>query len=211
MTTLASLIDSARYDLVDYETGIMFTDAELLTYLNRMFEIMDSTLAMLNSDLVMAQNTTFKTTASQSYTALATLNSGLWSTIIKVWIGSDELTQVTLSKLLYSQKFNSGEAKPYHWALWNRDIHFQQDADAIYDLTIEYQKKTGVLAAPADMPYADIFNEFFREQLVLHTKLKRAGAQSAQGDVMWNDAFKRIAMAEVIQRNFVTKPYYIDF
>lgn len=209
-TTLASLIDYARYDLTDYETGVIYSDDELLAYLNRMFEIMDSTLAGLESDLVLGVDETFKTTASQNYVDLATLNSNLWSDITEVWIGTDQLEKKGLSLILYLRKLRTGDELPDEWAVWNRQIHFPRGADAERDLVIHYHKKTGVLLSSANMPFSDIFNEFFREQLVLHAKTKRLG-QIGKGDTMWNGAFQRVAMAEVIRRGFVPKTYKIDF
>lgn len=210
-TTLASLIDSARYDLIDYETGIVYTDEELLAYLNRMFEIMDSTLAALDSDLTKAQDSsTFSCTVGQSYVDISTLNSGNFSVVTEVWISTDEITQVPLNDLLYKQKVRSGNAKPQYWCLWNQNLYFQQGADDTHTLIIDYHKTTGTKASTDNMPYFDTFNEFFREQLVMHTKSKRLGSMS-QGDAAWNGAFKRIALAEVVKRNFVRKPYVIKF
>lgn len=212
MSTLSEIIDSARYDLQDYGEGVMFTDSELVNYMNRMFVIMDSMLAELDSDLVYAQSDgDFTTTSSSDNVDLSTLNSNLWSTIREVWIGTDHLWHVALSRLLYKQKFNSGEEKPYCWALWNRSIYFQADADDDYDLIIEYNSKTGTLAGSADMPYGGAFDEFFRSQLILHSKMKRLSTKDSAGDGYWNAAFKRAAMAEVILRGFVKKPYLIDF
>jgi hypothetical protein len=96
--------------------------------------------------------------------------------------------------------------------LYNRTLLFPADSDDAYtDLVIQYHKKTGVLTSTDDMPYDDIFNEFFREQLVLHSKMKKIGPQAVSGDTLWNAAFKRIAMAEVIRRGWCEKPYTLDF
>lgn len=211
MATLASIITSARYDLVDYETGVMYTDEELLVYLNRMFEIMDSMLAAIDSDLVFAEETSIDTVASQNYVDISGMNSGLWSDVREVWIGQDQLRKLTVPRMYYERKFRSADAQPYYWALHNQQILFETGADAAHtDLIIDYNKKTGDLASSASMPYFDTFNEFFREQLVLHTKMKRLG-QTPQPDLVWNGAFKRVAMAEVIRRNFVPKPYHINY
>lgn len=211
-TTLASLIDSARYDLVDYETGIMYTDEELLVYLNRMIDIMDQTLSSLDSDLVFAVEESINCVASQNYVDISVLNSGNWTSVKEVWLGSDKIEKTTVPRIYYKRKFRSGEAKPSYWALHNQQILWEQDCDSAYTtLVIHYHKSSGTpLASTANMPYFDTFNEFFREQLVLHTKSKRL-AQTPQSDLVWNGAFKRIAMAEVVARNFVKKPYYIDF
>jgi len=212
MSTLSEIIDSARYDLQDYGEGVMFTNDELINYMNRMFVIMDSMLAELDSDLVYAQSDgDFTTTSGSDNVDLSNLNDNLWSTIREVWIDTDHLWQINLSRLLYKQKFNSGSEKPYCWALWNRAIYFQASADDDYDLIIEYNKKTGTLESANDMPYSDVFNEFFRSQLILHSKMKRLSPRDSARDGYWNAAFKRAAMEEVILRGFVKKPYIIDF
>lgn len=212
-TTLASLIDSARYDLQDYETGTIFTDQELYVYLNRMFEIMDSTLSHMNSDLTKDITKTIDTVADQDYVDLsAAPNSGLWQSITEVWIGSDKLEKRSVDNVWYNAKFRSSSERPWIWAVHNRRIIFPADCDQVYtDLIIQYHKKTGVLLSTANMPYNDIFNEFFREQLVLHSKMKRLGPQAIAGDQVWNAAFKRVAMAEVIRRGWCEKPYNMDW
>ena len=210
-TTLSELITSARYDLVDYGNGIVFIDEELVVYLNRMFQLMDSTLAALNSDLTKAKETDIDTVASQEYVDISAMNSGNWQSVTEVWIGQDKLTQISLDLLWYKSKFRTADEYPEFWTLWNRAIYFPSTCnDAYTNLIIHYHKKTGTLASTDDMPYNDIFNEFFREQLVLYTKSKRMG-KLGQTDILWNDAFKRIAMAENIRRDWIRKPYNIDF
>ena len=70
MATVQSIIDSARYDLVDYVDGvglgIEFDDTELLNYMNRMIGILDSNLVSLNSDLTENIDQTHETVAGQS-------------------------------------------------------------------------------------------------------------------------------------------------
>jgi hypothetical protein len=213
MATLASLITAARYDLTDYDTGIVFSDEELLVYLNRMFEIMDATLSAMNSDLTKEIETGIDTVADQAYVDLsAALNSGLWQSVTEVWLGQDQLVKRSVDVVWYYAKFRSTSERPWIWALHNRKIIFPAGADQIHtDLIIQYHKKTGDLASSASMPYNDIFNEFFREQLVLHSKMKRLGPQAIQGDQAWNSAFKRVAMAEVIRRGWCKKPYNMDW
>ena len=59
MATAQTIIDSARYDLVDFKdgtgVGIEFDDTELLNYLNRVVGLMDTSLSALQSDLVEAK------------------------------------------------------------------------------------------------------------------------------------------------------------
>jgi hypothetical protein len=110
MATVQSIIDSARYDLVDFVdgigVGIEYDDTELLNYLNRMIGIMDSTLSSLGSDLVLAVDDSFTSTAGLDYVDISTLNSGLWTRIRRVWYDNRRSSdQVTLEYLYYRRQY----------------------------------------------------------------------------------------------------------
>jgi hypothetical protein len=216
MATAQSIIDSARYDLVDFVDGvgigIEFDDVELLNYLNRMIGLMDSQLSALNSDLVEAEETDIDTVASQDYVDISGLNSGLWNRVRNVWIGRRRLEQVTLSYMRYTRMFRSGDARPTIWALSNQRILFPQGADAAHtDLVIYYDKKTAELALDDSMPYNDIFNEFFREMMVMTAKAKKEGILD-RADATLNEMFRSRAMTETIQRGYIPVPYnYWEF
>jgi hypothetical protein len=209
MATVQSVINSARYDLVDFVdgvgVGIDFDDAELLDYMNRMIGIMDATLSSLSSDLVEAEETSIDTVASQDYVDISAMNSGLWNRVRRVYLGSDTLEQVGLPYMRYTRLYRSGDARPHIWALSGTQILFPQGADAAHtDLLIYYDKKTATLSLSDSMPYDDIFNEFLREMLVLNAKAKKQGLMN-RTDTAFNEMFKRRAMQETISRGFIPK------
>jgi hypothetical protein len=211
MATAQSVIDSARFDLVDFVdgvgVGIEFDDAELLNYLNRMVGLMDSQLSALHSDLVEAEETGINTVKSQDYVDISGLNSGLWNRIRSVWIGSTRLEQVSLNYMRYTRMFRSNDARPTIWALSNQQILFPTGCDAVHtDLNIYYDKKSATLTLSSSMPYFDTFNEFFREAMVLTARAKKDSTLS-RPDAFFNEMFKSRAMTEEIQRGFVPKPY----
>lgn len=110
MATAQSVINSARYDLIDFVdgvgVGIEFDDTELLNYLNRMIGLMDSALSSLNSDLVLGIDDTFTTTANLDYVTVSTLNSGNWLRIRRVWLDNrDLLEQVKPAYMLYTRRY----------------------------------------------------------------------------------------------------------
>jgi hypothetical protein len=110
MATAQSIIDSARYDLVDFVdgvgVGIEFDDIELLNYLNRMIGLMDNQLSSLSSDLVHGTDDTLLTTANLDYVDVSSMNSGLWNRIRSVWWDSStRLEQVSLNYMHYTRKF----------------------------------------------------------------------------------------------------------
>jgi hypothetical protein len=112
MATAQSVIDSARYDLLDFVDGsglgIEFDDAELLNYLNRMIGLMDSALSSLCSDLVLAIDDSFTTTANLDYVDVSTLNSGNWLRIRRIWIDNNDLIeQCKLSYMYYTRRYRS--------------------------------------------------------------------------------------------------------
>ena len=134
MATVQSIIDSARYDLTDFETGLDFDDVELLNYLNRMVGLLDSTLSSLRSDLVEAEELGIDTVSGQAYVDISGLNSGDWSRVRKVWIGTSQLDQVTLNYMRYTRMYRSGNALPTIWALSNDYILLPQGATAPTEL-----------------------------------------------------------------------------
>jgi hypothetical protein len=142
MGTVASLIESARYDLADYEEGLDFDDRILFNHVNRMIGIMDSQLASLDSELVYATEEDIDTVADQNYIDLTNMNNGNWDRVKEVWIGSDRKQQISVDLLNYKRKFRSGSAEPEYWALQGRRILFEVDADDAHtDVVIHYQKK----------------------------------------------------------------------
>jgi hypothetical protein len=168
---------------------------------------MDSTLSSLRSDLVEAKEEDIDCTASQAYVDISSLNSGLWTRLRSVWLGSTRLEQVSLDYMRYTSMFRSGNAKPTIWALYGTQILFPQGCASSYtDLVIHYDKKTATLALTDSMPYNDIFNEFFREMLVMTAKAKKEGILD-RADSAFNNMFRQRAMHEEIARGFIPKPY----
>lgn len=146
MATVQSIIDSARYDLVDYVdgvgVGIEFDDIELLNYLNRMVGIMDSTLASLGSDMVHGTEEDIDNVEDQNYTDLVDMNNGDWDSIRSIWIGSNKLTKIPLDQIYYKRKFISSSNEPKYWALEGTVIQYECGAnDDDSDVVIHYNRK----------------------------------------------------------------------
>lgn len=60
------------------------------------------------------------------------------------------------------------------------------------------------------MPYDGIYDDLFREMLVLHAKGKKEG-QLGDVDQLYQQVFMKRATEETIRKGFVPTPYYIDF
>lgn len=216
MATVQSIIDSARYDLVDFVdgvgVGIEFDDAELLNYLNRMIGVLDAELSSLSSDLVEGEEAGIDTVLGQDYIDISSMNSGLWNRVRRVYIGSDSLEQISLPYMRYTRLYRSGNARPRLWALSNQQILFPQGADDAHtDVLIYYDSKTAELTLSSSMPYNDIYNEFIREMLVLCAKAKKKGLMD-RPELAFNATFRRRAMQEEISRKFIPKnPWNYSF
>jgi hypothetical protein len=88
---------------------------------------------------------------------------------------------------------------------------FEADSDSAYTtLTIMYSKKTATLVLGTTMPYSGLFDETFREMMVLLAQGKKEGS-AAPSTMQMADIFRRKAMETTIMRNYVPRPYRIDF
>jgi hypothetical protein len=142
MSTVANLIEEARYDLMDFEEGLEFDDKLLYVYLNRMIRVMDSQLAALRHDLVHANETNIDTVSSQDYVDLTNMNNGYWDSVKSVWIGEDRKYPLTIDQMMYKRKWYSSDAEPQYWTLDNRRLLFETTADSAHtDFVIHYNKK----------------------------------------------------------------------
>ena len=107
MATVDQFIDSARYDLRDYQTGLEFDDEELLEYINRMSSVLDSTLTALNSSFVRGVETEIISAPSIQFNAKSLVNSGNWDTIKEIWIDQNRLEKISVDLLDYKRKWNT--------------------------------------------------------------------------------------------------------
>lgn len=109
MTTVATFIDSARFDLRDYQTGLEFDDDELVEYINRMARALDSMLTSLSSSYVHSTATLVVADPVIRIDARSLINSGNWDSIRSVWIGNDRLEKIPIDHMYYKNKFNHSQ------------------------------------------------------------------------------------------------------
>jgi hypothetical protein len=213
MATIQDVIDSARYDLRDYEDGLAFDDTELVLFMNRMIRNIDSALAAVSSDLVFASASITLAAAANSVDVDTTLNSGKWDSIRAVWNGQTKIYKMPVQQLFYERlMIGTGTGSPWYWAMQGRTIQFDRTADQNYTLTCWYNTTTGTVTVATTTPYSGVFDDWLREMLVLHAKGKKTqNLKGAQGDLMYSELARKRVMEIVIRRNFIPKPYYIDF
>ena len=212
MATVDTFIDSARYDLRDYQGGLEFDDDEILEYINRMVIVLDSTLTALNSSHVHGTDSTVDLLiATNSVDIKTNLNSGNWDSIRSVWISQNRLEKISVDLMYYKRKYlSTSTGQPQFWAHEGDNLIFDLTADQKYDLTIHYNKRTATLTTASNMPYSDRFNQIFRELLVMHAKAKKEGS-IAPPEQMYSAMFRRVAIEDQIRIDFVPKNYRIGF
>jgi len=210
MATINDLIDSARYDLRDYQTGLEFDDVELIEFVNRMIRNMDSSLIALNSDLVHGSASLSLGAGVTQLDISSTLNSGKWDTIRSLYRSRVKIYQLSVDDLYYNRLMTSGTGAPDYWALQGTTLQFDKTTDQIYTLTCWYNKTTGTLSGSSTTPYAGIVDDWLREMLVMHAKSKKEG-NLGKPEMIYSELARKRAMEIQIRRSFVPKPYKIDF
>jgi hypothetical protein len=210
MATVQEFIDSARYDLRDYQKGLEFDDDELLEYVNRMRLSLDSMLTALNSSYVHDEGTIPLLSGSNQVNARTTLNSGNWDSIRDIWVIKDRLEKISVDLMFYKRIFVSGSARPQFWSLRGDYVLVEYPADQNYDLIVRYNKRTPVLVLTDSMPYSSVFNETFRELLVMHAKAKKEGV-IAPTEQTYTALFRQIAIQQQIRADRKEKYYHLGF
>jgi hypothetical protein len=213
MATIQDVIDSARYDLRDYEDGLAFDDTELVLFVNRMIRNIDSALAAVSSDLVFESASITLATASNEVDVDTTLNSGKWDSIRALWNSQTKIYKMPVQNLFYERLMvGTATGAPWYWAMQGRTIQFDRTSDQEYTLTCWYNTTTGTVTVATTTPYSGVFDDWIREMLVLHAKGKKTqNLKGAQGDLMYQELARKRVMEIVIRRNFIPKSYYIDF
>lgn len=207
MATVQTIIDNARYDLGDFG-GQKYDDVQMLHYMNRIVPIVDDILIALDSDF---------TKTSAAVTLSSGANTATLPTrcdhILKIWYGSDLLLKESLDVLMYRYQINNASSTtglPSYWAHNATNIYFNIEADQDYALTAYYHVRTATLAVTDNMPFNDVFNEFFREAIVSMAQ-KAKDNQITPVDQQFYSTFKHIAERYVISRNKNLKKYWKDF
>lgn len=205
MAAASTLITSARYDLRD-SNSTQYTDAELLDYINRAIEVLDSALLSIDSEMIIEEDTsTTLTSATNNVTAPTSSMS-----IRSIYISTDQLTKTSPADIYYRRIYDTSTGQPYYWCEKDTSILFDCTADQDYSLKIYYNSKTTALTATTDdMPYNDMFNQEIREAVSITAK-NRENEFAGVNSVLFQ-MFKDAAMARVVSRNYVPKTYRLDF
>lgn len=194
-----------RYDLRDFG-GQDYDDDQLLEYLNRSVRILDMELMRMRSDYTV--NSGSVTLLSAAYSVAIPTNC---STIRRIYYSQTEKYEMKWDNVFYRRTlWNSGTGEPNYWAQRGDNIEFDRIADQDYAMTVTYDKWTGDLALTDNMPYSDDFNNY----LVQGTSMFATSAKKDQVipvDQQVHQLFRSELTRNVVVRNFVRRPYTMDF
>ena len=205
MATAANLITDGRYDLRD-ASSTLFTDAELLAYLNRALVQLDKALLSVNADWIRETDEDTDLYEDDDY---VDLSSSVVS-IRSVWIGSNQIIPKSVDYIDYKRKHISSQGQPDYYAMKGETLIFEREADQKYStLVIHYNKKSAVLATTDDMPFNDRFNEPLRQMMVLLAKNRQELSPVMDSELF--NFFMDSALGEVITRNYTPRRYRTDF
>ena len=194
-----------RYDLRDFG-GQDYDDDQLLEYLNRSVKILDMELMRLRSDYTV-NYTTF--TLLDGNFSVATPTG--CSTIRRIYYGQSEKFEMAWDNLYFRRTlWNSGEGEPNYWAQRGDNIEFDRVAEKDYEMYITYDKWTGDLALTSSMPYSDDFNNYLTQGTSMFASSAKRD-KAVPTDQQVHQLFRSELTRNVIVRNFVRRPYKMDF
>ena len=205
--TVADIIESARYDLRDFN-GQKFDETQLLNYVNRIMKLLDEMLIVRDSDFTMYHASATLEEEENTATAPTRTNS-----IVLLYIDTNKIIKEPLADVMHRYQMNkesSNTGEPSYWAYRGNNIYFNIEADDDYTLDAYYHKKTAELTADDDMPYNDFFNEYIREGIVSMAEKARDN-KVAKIDAEFYNMFKHIVDSATVGRNFSPKNYHIGF
>ena len=206
MATISEFFtNKVRYDLRDFG-GQDYDDDQLLEYLNRSIRILDMELMRLRSDYTVNSGTV--TLLEDAYSVALPTNA---STIRRIYYGQIEKYEKKWDSVFRRRTLWDGTTgEPTYWTQRGDNIEWDQLANDDYEFTVVYDKWTGDVALTDNMPYSDDFNNY----LVQGTTIFATSAKKdkpVQADQQVHSIFRSELTRNVIVRNFVRRPYTMDF
>ena len=206
MSTVASVLNGARYDLRNYN-DIDFDSELMIHYLNRTIKTLDYTLIAHNSDQTLNKDTTTLSTSSDT----ASVPTGALN-IREVWVSQDRKENLDIMEIYYKAQFRTTDsAEPNFWAHDGDNIRFEVAADQDYTVTVFYDKASTTLTAETDtMPYDGKYDDALREALIVLCQSKKYKSP-AQADAAYAIIFDNVVKHDIVNRKFKKKNYRLDF
>lgn len=173
---VSDLITQINYELVN-STG-EFTNSEILTYINKAYQLIYSTLVGRREELVLTGTGSFSTEDGvQSYnlTQLPTPITDLWA-IGYLWVTgySPMEKKDTLERFSARNDYendNSSKEMPQSYCLIGNTIWFTEVPDDVYEINLEYYPVfTPITDENADTPLNGLFDEYIVEMAIMIAK-----------------------------------------
>ena len=203
MATVASIIESARWDLRD-EEDTQYTDAMLLDFGNRGLRPLSVVLAMVNSDWV---NESADLTLALGDSEVSLPSNFVSDITVRTSTSYlDKKSVSAIRRLLV----DSTPGQPDKYAIRNTIIMFEKVASVEYTIVLEYNKHEDALVSDGDMPYNDEFNDILRQFIVLVAKSRNE--YELLGDAAMQDFFYAALFSKSVARNYISNsPYRTDY
>lgn len=207
MSTVADIFLGAKYDLRDY--GFKeFDETQMIHFLNRCVVLLDRALMSLNSDQTLNE-ATLAVGSGDNYVAVPTgcLN------VRTIYDADDTLITKIPAEMLYDYRLDrsTDTAQPVYWSYIQNQIEFEVTTDQAYNMTCYYDKATTPFTATADtIPYNGVYDDQLREVLVMMANGKK-NAELRKADAVYLQMFTEVLHQDMINRNFIPKPYKLDF
>lgn len=160
MSTVQSVIDSLRFDLIDDQNTNIENDTDVLAYLQRALDFIYNMLVRSRANIGLSVDTTtysVDTTTTVANPLSVTNLFGVHS-IYRQDV-SKPLTEATWGEIIY---LNSTVGPPTRWLMSDSSVYFGPQPDATYNLTILYYP-TVTLELAGDMPFSGKLDNFIRE------------------------------------------------
>ena len=206
-TTVQTILDAAKYDLRDFGARD-FGSTELIHYLNRCILLLDRVLISMNSDQTLTESTVTLSSGDNSVSVPTTYTVN----IRQLWNSDEEPLYKMGPMELYERRMarEGDTAEPNYWSHIQNNIEFEVEADDDYVFTVYHDRTSTVLTATTDdMPYANVYDDYLREVMVMMARSK-VDKQLLQSDAVYSQTFKSIVHQDMVNRNFVPK-VLLDF
>lgn len=214
MATVAEKIIQIEYELRN-ESG-EFTDAELLAYFNKSYEVLYGVLVNRESELVRTGTGSFVTVAgTQSYdlTGVASPVTDLWLPD-KVWVSENEPMDMCGETDLYDtineeEAGNTGHrCEPTEYCLVGDTMWFKESPDAVYTINLKYFPSfTALSAASSNMPLSGIFDQSLSQSVIFIAKNRNETQISVEGQLM--TVFEEAALNLTKRRRYKPKQFSV--
>lgn len=209
--TTTTIKTQLRYELRDVNST-QYTDAELLSYINKCLEIAYEELVDYNSEIVRTGSGTITTVAGTQKYALSSNSMGDFWAPSKLWIEEYEPMEMCTEDDLfdainaYEVSASSGRALPDEYCIIGDYVWFKDIPDDAYTVQVRYFPNFTPLTTGGTMPFRNLFNQEVVEGVKLFAKYRNN--KGVQVEAILRDIFHTRAM-KIVGRRMVKTASFI--